>query len=338
LKKILLYILSGIAQLFPLKLLIKLSGIHVIYPFYHLVSDHPPEHVKHLYSVRSLEQFKKDLDFFLKFFKPIDNIPVDPLQSNQNTFFISFDDGLSECFEAIAPILKTYGINACFFINTDFIDNKDLFYKFQASIIIEKINSELISDEVLYQLCKIAKVNNKVRFEKKLRHLSYNSRHMLVEIARLLNIDVPDYTLHHNVYMSFEQLEKLSKEGHIIGSHGKSHPLFSEIPFDRQLEEVNDSIEYINRTLNPKLKLFAFPFTDHNIDFRLFDYIATKQIVDFTFGTAGIKKDSVISNIQRIPMEKSKASAKYQIKAQYFMYLLKRLVNKHEIVRDFKEF
>ena len=47
------------------------SGNKLLLPFYHSVTDHTPIHLKHLYSPRSIQEFKKDLDYLLEYYLPI---------------------------------------------------------------------------------------------------------------------------------------------------------------------------------------------------------------------------------------------------------------------------
>jgi len=114
LKKILFKILSFFTLFIPTKFLIKLSGKRIIYPFYHIISDNPPAHIKYLYPVRSIKQFEKDLVFLQKHFTVSDF----PVKGNNPQFVLSFDDGLSEVYDIIAPILKKRNIPAIFFVNT----------------------------------------------------------------------------------------------------------------------------------------------------------------------------------------------------------------------------
>ncbi len=129
-------ILSLIITIFPTKFLIKLSGKKVIYPFYHIISNNPPVHIKHLYPVRSIKQFEKDLDFLQKYFTASDFPP----ENKKTAFVLSFDDGLSEVYEIIAPILQKRNISAIFFINSAFVDNEDMFVNYVESIKKENPN------------------------------------------------------------------------------------------------------------------------------------------------------------------------------------------------------
>ena len=61
-------LLSIFSFLFPLKLFIQVSGKKVIYPFYHIIDNNPPDHIKHLYKAKSINEFKRDLDFVCNIF------------------------------------------------------------------------------------------------------------------------------------------------------------------------------------------------------------------------------------------------------------------------------
>ncbi len=142
-----LYKLSNTIKFFPVELLTKITGKNTIFPFYHIVSNDKVPHVEHLYPIRTTQKFEQDLDFFLNHYTPIeiDDIIDSTLHGKplkKNSFLLSFDDGLSEVYDIIAPILLRKGIPAIFFINSGFIDNKDLFFRYKASILIEKLKND----------------------------------------------------------------------------------------------------------------------------------------------------------------------------------------------------
>src|SRR5438067_10965432 len=109
-------------SLFPPSLIQRISPVKTLLPYHHLVSDKELLHIKHLYSYKNTNQFKKDIDYFLKYFKPA---TVDELMDKINNkrplpagrFLLTFDDGFKEVYEVIAPILSACKIPAIFFIN-----------------------------------------------------------------------------------------------------------------------------------------------------------------------------------------------------------------------------
>lgn len=331
-KNISINIISFFAQLIPIKFLIKITGINVVYPFYHTISDNPPSHIKHLYKVKSTSQFRKDLEFLSKFFKNTNTINTN-LKNKEPQFYLSFDDGLQECYSIISPILKEYNIKATFFINSDFANNKNLFFRYKTSIILDYLNENNISN---YEIEIIENLfYDKVNFNLKeiIKNIKFKDKYLLDKIAEILNINFQEYLTNEKPYLTSKQIKELINQGHKIGSHSKNHPLFSEINKDEQFAQTSISMKFISDNFNIKYKLFAFPFTDDKIKTSFFKKVFKENIIDYSFGTAGIKKDIIKNNIQRIPLEKRNISAKKYIKTEYLLFFLKKIFKKHIIFR-----
>ncbi len=107
---------SQLGKLIPIKSLLKINT-PVFQPFYHVVSNDKLPHILN-YNYRNTYQFEKELDFYLKYFKPVS---LSELMTGKKlpkkVFHLSFDDGLKECAEIIAPILLRKGVPATFFVN-----------------------------------------------------------------------------------------------------------------------------------------------------------------------------------------------------------------------------
>ena len=131
-KGILKKTLNSFSSNIPLDYLVKFSNKKLILPFYHTVSDTYLPHVSPLYAVRTTQQFRKDLDYICKYFRPITLQELTEIvrynkEITEPAFHLTFDDGLHEIYSVIAPVLEEKNIPATIFLNTDFIDNKDLF-------------------------------------------------------------------------------------------------------------------------------------------------------------------------------------------------------------------
>ena len=127
-----------------------------VFPIYHMISDEDVSYVKHLYSYKNVKSFTADLDFFLKYYKPIDLTTLlisvkEKTELPKHSFLISFDDGFKELYDIVVPILKQKGIPATFFINKCFIDNKEMFYRNKASLLIEHFSKLTDQDQILLQ-------------------------------------------------------------------------------------------------------------------------------------------------------------------------------------------
>ena len=126
--------------------LIAQTQQNLFLPFYHAVYDGktPPPHLRHLYSVRSVREFERDIDTICRYFQPIS---LDAILRQQKAarpfdrpvFHLSFDDGLRECVDLIAPILQRKGVPATFFINSAFADNAALMFRYKASLLADAL-------------------------------------------------------------------------------------------------------------------------------------------------------------------------------------------------------
>ncbi|HYQ58821.1 MAG TPA: polysaccharide deacetylase family protein, partial [Draconibacterium sp.] len=110
------------------------SKTPVFLPFYHVVSNKKLPHILN-YPVINEKEFERELDFYLKYFTPVTLEELVNSSTAGNCFHISIDDGLKECTEVIAPILYKKGIPATFFVNSGFVDNKNLFHRYKASLL-----------------------------------------------------------------------------------------------------------------------------------------------------------------------------------------------------------
>ena len=291
--------------------LIKRSRHNIILPFYHAVTDGRPIHIKNLYEPRSIEAFKIDLEFLLENFESISLEKLIKINSGRedvsaNYFHLTFDDGLSEFYNIVAPILKAKNVHATVFLNSEFIDNKKLFFRFKASILFEKLKDDSILT------------------------VSYKEEHKLDELAYQNDIDFDNYLKENKPYLTTEQIKDLIAQGFTFGAHSKNHPLYKELSLEEQIRQTKESIEVVVNGFDLPYKVFSFPFTDDGVTISFFDEIAKET--DLTFGCAGLKEDTAKNHLQRIPMETNK-SGKEIIKQEYLYYLMKGIVGRNKIVR-----
>lgn len=270
-----------------------------------------PDHLIHLYEPRSIADFEKDLDYLVQHFKPISldelmELKKNGFKTNESYFHITFDDGLRELYDVVAPILLKRKIPATFFINTDFIDNQELFYRFKASILAERAAASGVLD------------------------IDYNQKQDLDELAEIVGIDFKQYLAIEKPYLSSSQINELIQQGFTIGAHSKNHPLYNLLTQEEQLNQTLESVDFLQQKFDLTYRVFSFPFTDDGVRQDFFKKIESK--VDVTFGSAGVKKDSIEFNLQRIPME-TEYSAEEIVKTQYLYCLLKKVFGKNVITR-----
>jgi peptidoglycan/xylan/chitin deacetylase (PgdA/CDA1 family) len=222
----------------------------------------------------------------------------------KSCFLLTFDDGLKEIYDIIAPILLRKGVPAVIFLNTAFIDNLDMAYDHKLSIIIERflgsspLKISLVSDilgkkDLDYSEC----VRN-------LKSLRYIDRSLIEKIGMALDIDFDAYLRNHPPYLSKDQILRLLAEGFYLGSHSIDHPLYRDIPLEEQLRQTTESIYYLKSLFGLNYSLFAFPHTDGGVSSIFFERLMLAKTADITFGTSGLLDDSLPNHIQRMSFEK----------------------------------
>ncbi|MEL6863779.1 MAG: polysaccharide deacetylase family protein [Bacteroidota bacterium] len=340
-KQELLGLLHRFAGLLPLPLLIRLTGKRLFLPFYHAVQGKQTlPHIQSLYQVRTARQFEADLDYLLRYFQPVD---MDTLAAHllhgkalpTKAFMLSFDDGLKEVYEVAAPILKRKGLAATVFVNSAFVDNQALFFRYKASLLIDAIEgkapSTTVQKRIEKQLKTIAPLHSTIR--QKLLSIRFHQSEVLDQIAATLEFDFEAFLKEKQPYLSRVQLEALVQQGFSIGAHSIDHPLYEELSLDQQIDQTQESVHFVRDHFHPNFKSFAFPFSDHGVKQPFFDYLAREKITDLTFGCAGLKEDSAPRHLQRYPMERYAYDADKLVPAEYFYYLVKALFRKNRIKR-----
>jgi len=292
----------------------------IVLPFYHTVAEQPLPHIKHLYRMKTVKEFQQDLDFLLKHFEPIDAEMLHHLHINQiitknPVFHLTFDDGLKEIYEIVSPILLAKGVPATFFVNSGFVDNKALFYRFHASLAIEHLEKEKTLTDCI---------------KNKILSCSYQDKEKLLPYFSQQQVD--DFLNNEKPFLTTAQIQTLSKQGFTIGAHSIDHPYFYKIPFAEQLRQTRESVDFVSSIVKQKLRLFAFPFTDFNVSRNFFEEI--EPSIDLSFGTAGLKNDEILFNLQRIGAEKNKfESLQSVLQKGYMKYIVRFFLRKNTIYR-----
>lgn len=313
------FVSHQLGRFIPIQLLLKLN-IPVFQPFYHVVSNEKFPHILN-YNYRNISQFEKELDFYLKYFKPVSLEELMTIKdSRKKIFHLSFDDGLKECGEVIAPVLLRKGVPATFFVNTGFVDNQQLFHKYKASLILKELNETSNPKAENY-----LKERNLYGFE--ILKASYMQENILDEAAVLLGINFNDFLEKQKPYLTTEQIFKLKNEGFSIGAHSVNHHEFWRISEEEQMEEIKTSMNWLVEKINPEIKAFSFPFTDSGVSLKVLKTLKTEHICDVTFGTAGVKYDELDFHYQRYPVEKQ-GNFVLNLKEELVYFALRKIIGK----------
>ncbi len=316
-------IISRIARYGNPGRMVKLTGQSLVFPFYHTVARDQLPHITHLYRMRSVEAFEQDLEDLLRWFEPVSIGAVlkEPgMAKNGRKMVLTFDDGLAECHQIIAPLLRKKGVPALFFLNNDFIDNRALFFRYKASLLIHALRENCCAREKAADYLAI----QEDQAEEAIRLATYAQQPLLEGLAAELDLSFSDYLKDHPVYMTTGQVKELLSWGFDIGGHSMDHPLLSALDPGDIITQVISSVDELQQRFGVSTRYFSFPFTSDGIPEHVIDALLGKHQMDALFGTAGIKRTGKPGFMQRIPMELFDTPALEAIKAELLYYLIKQ--------------
>lgn len=326
--------------LLPTRWLAALTGQRFIVPLYHTVSDDNPEHIRHLYPVKTVRQFTADLDFLLKTYRPVnpaelENLLQQGISPKANTFLLTFDDGLREFHDLIAPLLLQKGIPAICFLNSDFVDNQGLFFRYKASLLIgafEREKQQIQSGPVIQWLRKYAPDHQNI--PSALLSIAYQNQGALDELAAIIDYNFANYLAKQQPYLNSEQILSLKNQGFYFGAHSCDHPEYRFLSLEEQIRQTRESVDDLCTRFALPYRAFAFPFTDFGVSRAFFQNIYEQApAITSSFGSAGLKRDYFPQHFQRIPFETGRLNAREILNNEYLYFLLKSLVGKNSIRR-----
>jgi peptidoglycan/xylan/chitin deacetylase (PgdA/CDA1 family) len=318
--------------------LVLWSPHSVIFPFYHAISDQYCPHLKNLYCVHGVQQFEKDLDQLLHFMTPLSvGDAIHDFRKNslgKPSFHISFDDGLREAKDVIAPILLKKGIPATFFITSGFTNNTILFHRHKVSLIVEMLKHQK-SAAVLNKLGSILDTNksDKLSLQNAVKAINFKTASKLDKIAQVLDVDFAEFLKQEQPYLNAPEIKELACNGFSIGLHSLNHPEFHLLNESEMTFQITESSRKLNELTNIESKLYSFPFTDSGIpDHFIRNVIEQYKIT--TFGAAGIKDDLINGHFQRIPMDARPSKSAIQLIAnEILQYKVKVLFGRQKVKR-----
>lgn len=322
-----------------LKLVIRKSNQRLLIPFYHAVTDSKPDFIGELYLPRKIDDFERDLDVLLELYEPISlhkliAIVKSEEKIKKNYFHLTFDDGLANFYEIVAPILIKRNIPATVFLNTNFVDNKELFYRYKASLLLNfYLKSNEVYKDKFIEFIKL-QTHSKKSVESYLMSVSFTDKLKLDDLAIKVGFSFVDFLKKERPYLTKNQIKELIRQGFMFGSHSMNHPYYKEIPLQHQIKETELSIKWIEDNLNLTPKVFAFPFTDSGVSSAYFSQIFTNETIELSFGTAGLKFDKEKFNVQRVDFEIGDKKIVSYLFKEYLKFYLKRLIGKHIVKRN----
>lgn len=291
--------LSGLLRPIPLDAWIRLRRDRLQGFFYHAVS--PEAGLPHLstYRYKTPEQFELDLIYLKERFRiasyeEILRAAREGKSFKEPTAFVSFDDGLRECWDHAAPLLRKHGIPCMFFVNNAFVGNQKLFYRHKAALLIHRIDR---AQEQINLGPAASLIGRAVRTPLELRGWLYDAQFdaepAIDELCRVYGIDWARYLAERKPYLSWEQIRDLRAQGFTIGAHTFDHRRLGLLSREEARSEIVRSCQDVAERLGLEQVPFAFPFSGQGVDRGMLrELVREGSPVELIFEATGLGRES----------------------------------------------
>ncbi len=322
-----------------MSLLKGLAPKDTLLPYHHTVSSRFLPHIGDLYSYKNERQFSDDLDYLLKYYKPVSlGDVIDAVKRTgrtpRNSFLLSFDDGFKEIYTTVAPILKQKGVPAVFFLNPAFIDNKTLFYRCKISLMIGEVKKIFASPGLLKIFAEVLqlKAENEESLIEALKKTTHQTSGVLDILAEKCNFSFETFLRHEQPFVTSEMVQSLHKQGFSIGAHSIDHAFYKFLSLEEQIRQTVESCNAINHLLGTSDCSFSFPYSDTEISQAFFEELKDTDIPLF-FGIQNQKKEISNRMLHRFNAERPETPMQFQLKGLIFMMAIRRVMGKNKVTR-----
>lgn len=320
----------------PAPWLRRMNKHHFLLPYQHTVSNAYLPHVAEIYPYKNVAQFEQDIKYLKKYSNDIPlrsllDLYVQRRPLPKGSVILSFDDGFREIYDTVVPILKQYQLEAIFFVNPAFINNQQLFYRNQISLVLAALKQK---KDLLHEAGLILQCQPTMEVIRTAMLAINNSKNeQLQQLITLTGIDIQSYMATQRPYLTTDQLQSIANDGFLIGAHSYTHPYYHLLPLEQQLAETVESMNWVVSQVQPSHRVFSFPHSDAGVSARFFEQMPA-NCVDIYFGTQNMKQELRYPVLHRYNAERPAPTLHQQTALVSSFTAFGRLFGKHIVNRS----
>jgi peptidoglycan/xylan/chitin deacetylase (PgdA/CDA1 family) len=210
------------------------------------------------------------------------DIPLPP-----RSVLLTFDDGFSDHFNTVFPLLHERGIQGCFFPPAQPIRHHQVLPVHKIHLLLASVPIAELFASVLQRLRDLKGeygLEDSGHYLERLAHPNRFDDAQTVFVKRLLQVDLPeaprtriiDELFHRHVsaddeviarelYLTKDQLRCMHRAGQFIGSHGDHHLWLGSLTPEQQASELDGSLDFLASLGVPAEDWgIAFPYGSYN--------------------------------------------------------------------------
>lgn len=320
---------TRLAKVFPLGLYRKLVSSQTVGVNYHLIGDDPAPHCPDPYVPKSAVSFEQDLLALKRHFHPISYEDLSSSVQRGGTLppravIVTCDDGFSECFSVMRPLLLKHSVPCAFFLTINLLDNLDMLFQCKVSLCLSQLRT----------LSSFQRLQAEERLRRlgvgSLMSLGFPDREKVDLVCSELGVDWEEFLQSRSPFLTREQAQILSKEGFCIGAHTMTHPDLRKVSEAEATREVISSVQSIAEITGADDIPFAFPWSGQGLCRRYLHRLRKEEPrLGLFFDTSGFARDDSIV-VQRVtadhsPVVRGASNVVELVKVSYFNEGLRRL-------------
>ena len=292
--------LHHIADHIPASLYPRLVRREWIAVFYHAVSDEPMPHVRNLYPIVPVSAFEDALRYLKTHYTPVtyaqmhahifEGAPLPP-----RAVHLSFDDGYTECFSVVRPLLKKHDFPATFFLVTGLLDNRQLFYRNKQSLCLERLTAPDFDPATLRALpasldAPRAALDDFIAWFAALR---LPDETLIDAVCDALGVDWRAFLAAQQPYLTTEQVRQMHAEGFTLGAHTITHRKLMDLPPDEVETEIAVSCRIVGEITGEAVVPFSFPHSAWGLErAHLAEIRSRHPQIGLMFDTKNLRRDA----------------------------------------------
>lgn len=205
----------------------------------------------------------------------------------ERALLLTFDDGYSDHFTNVYPFLKKHGLQGSFFVSGKTLVENVLLDVNKIHFILASSNSTSIYNELLILLDAYRSEesnyppneellnryllpnrfdSDEVGFIKRILQtvLPINIRKAITDNLYKKYVGISEGSLAKELYMSYEQVKQMYRDGMYIGMHGYDHPWLGEIEKQYVIKDIDRSLDVLDGIMDRDKRVINYPYGSYS--------------------------------------------------------------------------
>ncbi|NVB76951.1 MAG: polysaccharide deacetylase family protein [Kofleriaceae bacterium] len=218
------------------------------------------------------EEFERQIKTIGRFFTPIGTDDLAAAMAGaklpKNPILVTFDDGYKDNIEVALPIMKRHSVKAVFFIATQYLSRRRMFWWDRVNYLLKRSNSASLKlsypNEIELPLDTPADRATAIRTALRIvkTHVGLDLEYFLELLAKAAGVAWNtriDRDLAEAALMTWDQVRELRRAGMDIQSHTRTHRVLQTLDAGQLRDELQGSKEDLEEQLDAPITSISYP-------------------------------------------------------------------------------